>query len=255
MVNEKEELLFVFSSGRIASLAAADLPLDDGSMASSWADLPVVEEPRAGELLAFIAPITRLAVAECFLQISRRGYVKKIRSSMGQSILANHYIGAGVNQPSDRAFTLVLGGREGRLALVSHEGYLLCLDLKNLPFSIEEAMRLGVSDHLVSGFLLPPGRSILVMTQIGKAIHLPAESVELGTMKTRGQPVFSAQRRSQAVRVVGAAAVTAQDWVATLTQAGQISFHAVEKLLETGTLDSRDELLDFTAFSPPVVRK
>jgi DNA gyrase/topoisomerase IV subunit A len=250
--SETEELLFLFTSGRVATLALEKLLMvePDAGKTLDWRRASTPFEPRAGESLACIAPLSRLAFADAFVQVSRRGFVKKIRAVMAQSILANHYIGAGVNQPADRTFDLALCAKEDRLALVSREGYLLCLESRGLPSSIEEAIRLGLTDHLVAAFILPPGRSVLVMTQAGKVIQRAEENLEMAaSLKTKGQAVFSSQRRDQGVRVVGAAAVHPDDWGIALHRSGGLTLHKLSKVLDGGAIPVENELMAFAAYT------
>ena len=243
-----DELLFVFTSGRVAALPAAEIPLHPGaSQAGPAAPIPV--EPHAGETLACLVSIARLPLAQFFVQVSRKGYLKKINIAMAQSILSNHYLGAGIKAAPDQAFELVLAGSADRLALVSQEGYLLGVAVKDLPFAVEEVMRLGASDHLVAALLLPPAATLLVMTQTGKVIQLAAESVETAaSFRLKGQPVFSPARRAQGVRVVGAAALSEADWGVALHQDGQLSLHRASELSGAGSLPVRGELLGFAGF-------
>jgi DNA gyrase/topoisomerase IV subunit A len=215
-----------------------------------WSQAPAPDEPRAGEVLACLAPISKLALAGYFVQVSRRAFVKKIRTSMAQSILANHYIGTGVKQPTDRTFDLMLCRDEDRLVLVSWEGYLTCLETRQLSPSIEPVMRLGATDHLVAAFITGSGRSALVATQIGKTILRLDESLETASsFKTKGQAVFSEQRREKGVRVVGAASVSENDWGVAFDREGQLTLHALRDVFATGTIPMQGELSGFTAFS------
>ena len=239
-----EELLFVFSSGRIATLAVESIPA--GGL--DWSRAQIPQEPRGGETLACLAPISRMALAEFMLQASRRGYVKKLMTSLTPSILNKHYIGTGAVIPGDRTHTLLLGGKDDRLVLVSREGYLLSLDVRDLPFSPEEAFRLGATDLLAAVFTAGGGRSILVMTQLGKLVHWTEDRLEtVHALKSRGQALFSAQRRERGVRVVGAAAVREEDWGVAVHRDGRITAHAVRAMLESGAIPAED-LVDFAAF-------
>ena len=135
--------------------------------------------------------------------------------------------------------------------LVSQEGYLLWLDVKNLPYSAEEAMRLGVKDHLEAAFITQGEHSILVVTQGGKLIHRTHESLPpAASLKTRGEPIFSAQRRAQGVRVVSAASVSQEHWGAALHQDGQISLHSVRTIIGAGTIPVTTELVAAAFFAP-----
>jgi len=248
-----EELLFIFTSGRIAARPVTDLPLYQPSVhplkSGEMSPVPIPVEPRFGEMLACLAPFSRLPLAQFFVQISRKGCLKKINAAMAQSILANHYIGAGIKAAPDQTFELALCGNADLLLLVSREGYLLGVAAKDLPFAVEEVMRLESSDHLVAALVLSPQASLLIMTQIGKVIHRAGEDLEVvPSLRSKGQPVFSASRREQGVRVVGAVAVSEDDWGVALHGDGQLSLHAVKDLLGSGALDIRGELLAFTAF-------
>ncbi len=251
VVQESEDLLFVFSSGRVATQAVDALP----SGALDWSSSALPNPPRAGESLVCVEPLGKLPLAEAFLQISRRGFVKKIRAAMAQSIFANHYIGSGVTQPADRSFSILFNSKEDRLVLVSHEGFLLCLDTRLISASVEEAIRLNASDHLVAGFIVGSAENLVIMTNRGKLIHWTPDRLETSALKTRGQALFSAQRREQGVRVVSAAMVQAGDWCAAYDADGKIIFHPIDQLLSAGALDSSTDLLAFVTFAPSVIEK
>jgi hypothetical protein len=249
-VPTSDELLFVFTYGRVAVRAVDDLPPVASRGAWDWAQAPVPVARRSQEMLACLTPIARLALAEYFIQISRRGYVKKVLRSMSSSILSQQYIGMGTTLPVDRIFETLLCGKDERLMLVSHEGYLQCLDAGRLPFSIEEGMRLGATDHLVAGLVSEAGKTILVMTQIGKVVALEDQDLETAeSLKLKGQALFSGQRRAGGVRVVSAGAVNENDWALALHSDGQITLHAVNNLLGRGSLPTQGELLAFTTFT------
>jgi DNA gyrase/topoisomerase IV subunit A len=250
-VPSRAELLAIFSSGRVATFPAASLAPAVGATLD-WAQAAIPDEPRAGETLAGLVSVSRLALAEYFLQVSRRGCVKKIRASLAESILANHYIGSGIKQAPDRTFELALCAKEARLALVSSEGYLLGLETKTLPFAVEEALKLNATDHLVAAFVTAPEHAILIMTQVGKLIHWEDAGLEsAASLRQRGQAVFSPTRRAQGVRVVGAAAASAAalEGGATalaLHAEGQLTAHLLRDLVGAGTLPVHGSLLAFT---------
>lgn len=247
-VPASEELLFVFSSGRVASLAASAIPPAEKP---NWAQAAAPHEPRGGETLACLMPISKMALAEWIIQVSRRGYVKKMMTSLASSILSKHYIGTGVIVPSDHTHQVLLAGKEERLGLVSRNGYLLCLDLKDLPFAVEEGIRLANLDVLEAAFTLSPGQPVVAMTQVGKLVQWPADRLEPASLKSRGQPLFSAQRRESGVRVIAAAAAREADWAAALHANGQLSLHSIGALSATGTIPVQGELLAFTVFTRP----
>jgi DNA gyrase/topoisomerase IV subunit A len=254
VVSSEEELLLAFSSGRIFTLPVQEISTAalsaDGSF--SWRQAALPDEPRATETLASLLPISRLALADSFVQASRRGFIKKIKAALGQSILANHYIGTSTKQPADRSFEIILCDKDARLILVSQEGYLAALEVKNLPYSIEEAMRLGTTDHLEAAFALQPEHSVLIVTQAGKLIHRAAENLAPVTaLKARGDAVFSAQRRAQGVRVVAAGSVSQEHWAAALHQDGLVSLHSVSSLIGAGVIPTKTSLVAVTFFAHP----
>jgi DNA gyrase/topoisomerase IV subunit A len=204
----------------------------------------------AGEALACLAPISKMALNEYFVQVSRRGYVKKISTAMADTILSNRYIGTGVKQPADQTFDLLLCRNEERISLVSLEGNVLCVDISSLPSSIEEVMRLGQSDHLVSAFLSPLKNDTLVMTNIAKAIHRTAEFLDSAIgFRQRGKGIYSQKRRDEGVQVVGGGMVHEQDWGFALHQDGSITLHIISDLLSSGTILTREKLLAFSIYS------
>lgn len=249
VVPTSEELLIVFSSGRIATQAVAGLPAADRP---DWQQAEIPHEPRGGETLACLAPIARLAVSEMVVQASRRGFAKKLMTSLMPSVMNKHYIGTGATITGDRTHTLALAAKGDRLVLVSREGYLLALAVPDLPFSVEESFRLSTTDLLAAGFVCPPGHAIVVMTQSGKLVHWTEDRLEVvHAAKSRGQALFSAQRRDRGVRVVGAGAVRLEDWAAALHADGALSVHAVRSLVEQGALTLSGELVDFATFALP----
>lgn len=250
VVPASEELLLAFSSGRIYTLPVRDVPPAASGALLEWQQAALPDEPRGTETLSYIVPISNLALVDAFVQVSRRGFVKKLKASMAQSILANHYLGTAASQSADRTLDLVLCTQQDRLVLVSHEGYLLCLETSSLPYSLEEGIRLASTDHLVSAFTPRPERPILVMTQIGKLLQqTEAELACTAALKTRGSPVFSAQRRAQGVRVVAAAAVSGPDWGLALHQDGRLTIHSAQTMMDAGKIQLESELVAFTFFT------
>jgi DNA gyrase/topoisomerase IV subunit A len=244
-----EELLFVFTSGRVSVLPVSSIPAAslEGQLSLGKASIP--DEPRAGEKLACMLPISRLPLSEFFLQTSRRGYLKKINVSMAQSILANHYIGTGIKQPPDITFGLLLCTKEDRLVLVSRDGYLQCLEVKSLPVTVDEALRLEPSDHLVAACISTQDQAILAITQGGKVIHLAAGSVEISSsFKIRGQALFSAKRRAAGTKIVGAAVVRENEWGVVLHQNGNLTVHPIREIVGAGSVPADGDLLAFATF-------
>jgi hypothetical protein len=136
--------------------------------------------------------------------------------------------------------------------MVSRDGYLLALEVQALPFAVEPAFKLGNLDFLAAAFCTQPAKPVLVMTQLGKVVQLGADALSTpGSMRSRGQALYSQQRREKGVKVVGAAAVQAEDWTLALHQDGRLTAHSARHLLDTGTLGGQAELVGFTAFSIP----
>ena len=166
---------------------------------------------------------------------------------MAQSILANHYIGSGVKQPLDRTFSIHLCNKDSQIVFVSHDGYMLRLELSKVSASSEEVIRLGVSDYLVNTFLFNPGKVILVMTQAGKAIQLTDDRIELASsLKTKGQSILSPQRREKGARIMWAGLVSEDDWSVVLYQDGQIGLSSVKEILDSGLVSQDSQILAFT---------
>lgn len=257
-VPSTEELLFLFTSGRIAALPVRDLPkmanLEPGQ-SILWEQSHIPHEPNTGERLACLAPLSYMALARYFVQVSRKGCLKKIRTSMGQSILANRYLGPGIRQPPDQPFEVLLSNEGDRLALVTREGFLQCLSTDDLPPSTEEGLHLESSDHLVNAFIPTAGLDFLIMTQVGKAIHWTEDRLEMArTFRTKGQALYSASRREQGVRVVGAGSVSEAHWAAGLHQSGLLSLYSANAILCSGAIPVEGELLAFTFFAPGVIK-
>jgi DNA gyrase/topoisomerase IV subunit A len=246
-----EELMLIFSSGRIYTCPVHALPLVDPTTNIDWLEAGVIEEPNLGETLACIVPISKMALDDFHLQVSRRGYLKKIRKALVPTIMESKYVGTGVKLPADQTLTLMMGYENERYVLVSYEGYLQVVPEMMLPYAIVEAMRLGKTDHLVAAFPLPAGQGILTMTQIGKVIHRSEESLESAKdLHRKGSMLYTTARRSAGVRVIGAAVAAPDDWGVALHVGGQLTLHAISDVLGKGAVPVETELLDFDTFTP-----
>jgi DNA gyrase/topoisomerase IV subunit A len=251
VVPSSEELLIIFTSGRIAPLPVASIDLlQVQGQPSDWDQVQIPHEPAMGDALANLMPISKMALADFLVQISRRAFMKKIRMALAPSIMENLYIGRGAKLPGDQTMEVFLGHDSDRYILLSEEGYLGSITAEMLSFAVVEAMRLNATDHLVGAFAIQPEQSLLVMTQIGKAIHRTAESIEdAEALNRKGKTLYSASRREQGVRVVGGGPVQADDWGLALQKNGLLSLHTISSILERGTLTADDEILSFTVFS------
>jgi DNA gyrase/topoisomerase IV subunit A len=250
IASSAEELMLIFTSGRIVTLPVAALPLSQASdIEFDWEAVPIPEEPKIGETLACVAPISTLALADFYLQTSRRGYIKKIRKALAPTIMENKYIGTGVKVEADQTLSLMMGYEGERIVLVSFEGYIQCITEDMLPYAIVEAMRLGKSDHLIAVFPAREEKAIIMMTQVGKVIHREMGSLETATdLQRKGRMLYSTARRQAGVRVVGAGAVDQDSWCLSLHEDGQLITHTTAKLVGTGSIPASSEIIDFITF-------
>ncbi|HXQ36513.1 MAG TPA: hypothetical protein VN843_21050, partial [Anaerolineales bacterium] len=91
-ISSNEEVLLLFTSGRVSTHKVSDIPFVDTGGTWTWEQAALPDEPRAGEFLACIMPFSHLPLSDFFLQVSRRGCVKKTMTSMAQSVLSNYYL-------------------------------------------------------------------------------------------------------------------------------------------------------------------
>ena len=94
-VPSNENLLLLFTSGRVEKFSVTDIPAMPLGSTWAWNQSALPHEPRAGEQLACIIPFSHLPLTDFLLQISRRGYAKKTLTNISESILNNHFIGKG----------------------------------------------------------------------------------------------------------------------------------------------------------------
>jgi hypothetical protein len=184
-------------------------------------------------------PISRLPLSEFFLQVSRRGCVKKTMTSMAQSILGNHYLGKGTLQKSDQPFDVTLCLKKDLFAFVTLEGKLLGLDVNDLSYSSEERIKLPASDYVIASFVPQPDESMLFVTQTGKVIHREQESLELSKSPlAKGQALISPTRLEQGVRFIGAASVREADRIVVLDSKGTLNIHSTESITGVGSIEA-----------------
>lgn len=255
IVPTKEELLFVFTSGRIATRSVMGIPTalssthtDTGDL--DWDKVPVIEEPRAGEELTCLMPLSKLALSDDFIQVSRRGYTKKINVNLAESILDNRYIGVGVKQPNDQTFEVQLCNKGNLIILVSQGGAFVCLQADKLPYTINAAVRLGSTDHIVASLVARSSDTFLTVTQTGKLIHRDVDTLEVSTsLHTKGQRLFSLQRQKQGIKIINATLIHAKGWGFAHHENGQLTIHPLQNLLDTGMVPGKGDLIAFAALS------
>ena len=255
----QEELLLIFDSGRSQTRAAVEFPKAN-SGALQWNSGTVVD-CRGLEELANIGQIATLPFYEFLIQVSRRGYLKKFNRSFFETCIAKSYVGSGVRLPADQTGALVLANPDQRLVLVSQEGYLWSMPVSDLPITLEEAIRLGRSDHLVAALSLKPEDEILLVTDQGKLIHRSADWLKDGqSLKARGQAAYSKSRREAGVRLAGAGALSNPDaWGFALQRSGRINAYRIADLLSAGSVplesSEQDALLGFAVYDPRIRSK
>jgi DNA gyrase/topoisomerase IV subunit A len=253
-VHNHEELLFAFDSGRTVTMPVTAIP-ENNSDHLDWQQ-SYLQAPLGTEELAFIQPVARMALYDYCIQISRKGCVKKIKEPLFESYVGKSYIGTGIKSPPDKTFGLVFSGKTDHIVLVSKEGYLLCLEIGPLPMTIEEVLRLNITDHIITSFTFDKGiasnASMLFVTQNGKVIHRHQEWLDVATSyKTKGQSLFSQDRRDAGVKLVGAALVRDDEWGFSLRSDGEFTTNKVKELIGTGVILSGEPgitILDFTTF-------
>lgn len=251
ITNPMEELLFVLDSGRTISMAVEKLPVAELN-ADSW-DGSTQIETRGGEELSAVLPIGKMTLFEYCIQSSRRGCAKKMMKNSFESHVSKGFIGTGIKQKPDRTCALTLCGRDDIFVMVSQEGFLLGTDVSGLPYNAEELVKLINTDHIVSSFIIDSKPSLVTVTQNGKAVIREAAWIEKSASgKSRGQALFSQSRRDAGVRVVGAAAVDANDWGAALLKDGRVLACSMAEVVASGDFSgllSGAEIEEFVAFS------
>jgi DNA gyrase/topoisomerase IV subunit A len=237
VVPSEEELLLLFNSGRVSTCPVMQIPALETGGSWSWEQGALPDEPHGGELLSSLMPLTPLPLADFFMQVSRRGCIKKTMTSVGETILSNHYMGRGTVQKADQPFDVRLCNKKARLALVTYEGRLLGLDVDEPGYSAEERIRLEPHDHVVGTSILEQGGLLLCLTQTGKVVSREADSIEMTkSANTRGQALISPARLDQGTRFVSAAGLRASDAVLVLDGAGRLTAHAYRELGGAGRL-------------------
>jgi DNA gyrase/topoisomerase IV subunit A len=254
-VSEQDELLLLFTSGRIGTCPVAEVPLSEPGSEWKWAEASLPNEPHAGELLACIMPLSNMPLSDYFLQTSRRGCVKKTMTSLSETILSKNYLGKGTIQKADQAFDALLCQKNDRHAILTYEGRLLGLDVESLPYSAEERIRLTASDYVVASFVLPQEASLLCLTQTGKVVQREASILELAKSPlARGQALISPARLEQGTRFVGAVPVRDGERIAVLDADGNLNLYEARTVAGAGTLEARALALSIGVVPAPAAQ-
>jgi len=243
-VPSNEDVLLLFTSGRVDTYSVRDIPIVELDGAWDWNQAALPNEPRAGETLACITPFSQLPLSDFFLQVSRRGCAKKTMTSMAQSILGNHYIGKGAIQKSDQPFDLMLAHKKDRAAFVTYEGKVIGFDVDDLSYATDERIRLTATDYVIASFTAPADTTLLCVTQNGKVIHRESKSIELSKSSTaKGQSLIPPSRLEQGVRFMGAAAVKDSDSVIVLDATGRLTVHEAGAMTGAGSIEAEGWIL------------
>jgi DNA gyrase/topoisomerase IV subunit A len=249
----QEELLVIFDSGRTVAMPVTQLPPSEAGNLD-WQQA-FVQEPRIKEELAVIQSIAKMSLYEACIQVSRRGFIKKMKASFLASHISENYIGTGVKLPADQTCGLTFADKDDLYIMVSQEGYIFSMQAERLPVAIEEVIHLGITDHIVTSFVAGQKPSILFITQNGKAVHRDIGWLDpASSFKTKGQPLLSKERREAGIRIVGAAPVDDTDWGVFLHNDGKLTACKLDDLLAAGSVLSGDpsvSILSFSTFHVP----
>ena len=238
-IPSNQEVLLLFTSGRVSTCAVSNISTVESARDWTWDKAALPDEPRAGEVLACIMPISHLPLSEFFLQVSRRGCVKKTMTALAQSILGNYYIGKGAIQKSDQPFDVTLCQKKDIFGFVTFEGKLLGLDVNDLSYSAEDRIKLTASDYVIASFVPRPNESLLFVTQTGKVLHREHDSLELSKSPlAKGQALISPSRLEQGIRFIGAASVRDSDHIAVLDSKGNLTLHKAESITGGGSIEA-----------------
>jgi len=251
-VPSNEEVLLLYSSGRISTLPVEKLPALEVAGAWKLEEAALPDEPRAGETLVCIAPFSALPISSFFLQVSRRGCVKKTMTSMAQNILSNHYIGKGTLGKSDEPFDLVLCDKGERFAFVTYEGKLLGLDVDDLSYTAEGRIKISATDYVIASFIPQPDDALIFVTQMGKVLHRESSMIEpTKSSSAKGQALISANRLAQGTRFMGAAAVQKEDRLAVLDASGTVKVFKAGAVTGSGSIRTGNLILSISVIPAP----
>lgn len=256
LTNPTEELLFIFDSGRTEACAVSAIPVCD-SEELDWSKSRLFE-PRGSEELSTVLPIGRMSLFDYCVQVSRRGCVKKMMKTSFESHIGKNFIGAGVKAKPDRTCSLVFAMRDDRLFLMTYEGYLVNLAVEQLPYTIEEGLRLAATDYILTSFVPGSKKTLLVITAGGKVLQREASWLEPAeSFRSKGQPIFSQARREAGNRCAGASAVDGDEWAVLLLSDGALVGYSVSSLFASGAVQevSGDvKVIDFVTLTPQITK-
>ena len=244
-----EEILLIFDTGHVVAIPVSSLPSVPGDE-MDW-NHAYQEDPDSIEELVNILPISRLPLYEYSVQISRRGFAKRMPAKSFNTYIAQKNIGTGIRQQPDKPFNIILCNAEDTFVIVSKEGYIVSMTVDRLPFAIESIINLGTNDYIVASFVFRENTSLLIVTKDGKIVHRDTSWLTTAnSFRTQGQSIFSRKVRERGTRVIAATPIEPGDWGVCLTGNGQIMAFEIEDTLNQGSIQIRNEdsLLAFTLF-------
>lgn len=244
-----EEILLIFDTGHVVAIPVSSLPSVPGDE-MDW-NHAYQEDPDSIEELVNILPISRLPLYEYSVQISRRGFAKRMPAKSFNTYIAQKNIGTGIRQQPDKPFNIILCNAEDTFVIVSKEGYIVSMTVDRLPFAIESIINLGTNDYIVASFVFRENTSLLIVTKDGKIVHRDTSWLTTAnSFRTQGQSIFSRKVRERGTQVIAATPIEPGDWGVCLTGNGQIMAFEIEDTLNQGSIQMRNEdsLLAFTLF-------
>ena len=252
-VSSSEEVMLLFSSGRISTRGVSEIEAQrvDGNW--DWDQAALPDEPHAGELLVCLTPLSRLPVSGFILQASRRGCVKKTMITISDQVLSNHYLGRGAIQKSDQPLEVTLSPKKARFVMVTFEGRVLALDVNDLSFAAEDRIKLNGMDYIVSAFVIDDDQSLLCLTQNGKIVQRDVVSLETGkTAAARGKVFIPPTRLEQGTRFVGAIPFRKTDRLAVLDAHGNLCLHLAQAVCGAGVIQPTEGVFVSIGLVPAV---
>jgi len=242
-----EEILLIFDTGHAIAMSISSLPSIPGDE-MDWSQA-YQEDPDSIEELVNILPISRLPLYEYCVQISRRGFAKRMPAKSFNTYIAQKNIGTGIRQQPDKPFNITLCNSEDTFVVVSKEGYIVNMTVDKLPFAIEPIINLGTNDYIVASFVIRENTSLLIVTKDGKIVHRDPNWLTIAnSFRTQGQSIFSRKVRERGTQVIAAAPIEAGDWGVCLTGNGQVMGFEIEDTLNQGFIQKGKQynLLAFT---------
>ena len=252
VVNEVEEAMLLFSSGRVGTLPVSVIAYQDGTDVLRWSVASVPDIPKGGEKLVSIMPLSDMPVSGYFLQVSRRGSVKKTMTSISEKIMSAGFLGRGAIHKSDEPFALMLANKNDLLVLVTHEGRVVCLDIEILSYSVEERIHLSFTDYIISAFILPAKENLVCVTKNGKVLQRERASLEHSkSANTRGMALISPQRLEQGIRLAGAFPSARDAQIVLIDSKGSLVCNSLDQICQAGSINTVSDIVAMAVFSHP----